>query len=55
MRARQLYSHLYASDSALVGAFARIDLPLLPELQQFTYVLFTGRVGGLASAWALLT
>ena len=38
----QHYSHLYGSDGALVGAFQRIDLPLLPDLSQYNYVLFTG-------------
>ncbi len=38
----QLYSHLYRTDGALVGAFQRIDIPILPELDQYNYVLFTG-------------
>ena len=41
----QLYSHLYRTDGALVGAFQRIDIPILPELDQYSYVLFTGKPG----------
>ncbi len=41
----QLYSHLYRTDGALVGAFQRIDIPILPELDQYNYVLFTGKPG----------
>ncbi|KAL4421857.1 hypothetical protein ABPG77_001339 [Micractinium sp. CCAP 211/92] len=37
----ELYSHLYRTDGALVGAFQRIDIPILPELDQYNYVLFT--------------
>lgn len=35
-------SHLYASDDAIFGTWQRIDIPLLPQLAQFNYVLFTG-------------
>jgi hypothetical protein len=35
------HSHLYASQEMVVGTWQRIDLPIIPELQQYTYVLFT--------------
>jgi hypothetical protein len=35
-------SHLYASDDSIFGTWQRIDIPLLPQLAQYTYVLFTG-------------
>ncbi|KAI7840968.1 hypothetical protein COHA_005197 [Chlorella ohadii] len=35
------YSQLYGSDGALVGAFQRMDIPILPQLDQYNYVLFT--------------
>ncbi|KAL4423983.1 hypothetical protein ABPG75_001284 [Micractinium tetrahymenae] len=37
----ELYSHLYRTDGALVGAFQRIDIPILSEFDQYNYVLFT--------------
>lgn len=42
----QKYSQLYGSDGALVGAFQRMDIPILHQLDQYNYVLFTG-----APAW----
>jgi hypothetical protein len=35
-------SHLYKTDGALVGAYQRIDIPILREFEQYNYVLFTG-------------
>ena len=35
------HSHLYASREAIVGTWQRIDIPLLPELRPFDYMLFT--------------
>ncbi|KAL4423954.1 hypothetical protein ABPG75_001255 [Micractinium tetrahymenae] len=44
-RHRDLYtrtaSHLYKSDGAILGAFQRIDIPILREFDQYNYVLFT--------------
>jgi hypothetical protein len=40
--ALQMYSHLYKTDGALVGAYQRIDIPILREFEQYNYVLFTG-------------
>ena len=34
-------SHLFASEELIVGTWQRIDLPLVPWLDQYTYVLFT--------------
>ncbi|KAI7840392.1 hypothetical protein COHA_005893 [Chlorella ohadii] len=34
-------SHLYSSAGRVVGAFQRIDIPILPQLLQFEFVLFT--------------
>jgi len=34
-------SHLFASEDSVVGTWQRIDLPLVPWIDQFTYVLFT--------------
>jgi len=34
-------SHLFASDSAVVGTWQRIDLPLVPWIDKYTHVLFT--------------
>jgi hypothetical protein len=34
-------SHLFASEHAVVGTWQRIDLPIVPWLDQYTYVLFT--------------
>lgn len=36
-------SHLYASPEMAVGTWQRIDIPIVPELEQFEYVLFTVR------------
>lgn len=38
----QHLSHLYKNTGALVGAYLRIDIPKLPQLDQYNYVLFTG-------------
>jgi hypothetical protein len=35
------HSHLYASTEMQIGTWQRIDIPKLPELQQYDYVLFT--------------
>jgi len=35
------YSHLYANPDMLVSTFQRIDLPLVEEITQYNYVLFT--------------
>ncbi len=53
--AMQKYSQLYGSDGALVGAFQRMDIPILPQLDQYNYVLFTGAhwARGLAAAGAM--
>ena len=40
--ALQMNSHLYKTDGALVGAYQRIDIPILREFEQYNYVLFTG-------------
>ena len=37
-----LRSHLFHTDEGVLGTFLRIDLPILPEMAQFTYVLYTG-------------
>ena len=34
-------SHLFASEDAVVGTWQRIDVPVVPWLDQFTYALFT--------------
>lgn len=34
-------SHLFMSNASIVGTWQRIDLPLIPWLDQYTYVLFT--------------
>jgi hypothetical protein len=34
-------SHLFASEDSIVGTWQRIDLPLVPWIDQFNYVLFT--------------
>jgi hypothetical protein len=34
-------SHLFASEDAIVGTWQRIDLPIVPWLDQYNYVLFT--------------
>ncbi|GAQ85030.1 hypothetical protein KFL_002180050 [Klebsormidium nitens] len=34
-------SHLYANPEMAVGTWQRIDIPIVPELEQFEYVLFT--------------
>ncbi|GBF93893.1 hypothetical protein Rsub_06892 [Raphidocelis subcapitata] len=34
-------SHLFASNESIIGTWQRIDLPIMPWLDQFTYVLFT--------------
>lgn len=34
-------SHLFASENSIVGTWQRIDLPLVPWIDQYTYVLFT--------------
>ena len=38
----QPLSHLYKNTGAIVGAYLRIDIPKLPQLDQYNYVLFTG-------------
>ncbi len=35
------HSHLYKTPDALVSTFQRVDLPLVPLLDQYTYVLYT--------------
>lgn len=35
------HSHLYASLNMTVGSWQRVDIPILPELTQYEYVLFT--------------
>ena len=35
------HSHLYASRAGIIGTWQRIDIPLLPELRPYDYVLFT--------------
>ena len=42
----QPLSHLYKNTGAIVGAYLRIDIPKLPQLDQYNYVLFTGACGG---------
>jgi hypothetical protein len=34
-------SHLFASERSIVGTWQRIDLPVVPWVDQYTYVLFT--------------
>lgn len=41
--ALQHFSHLYHSPGQVVGTFQRIDIPVLPQLLQYEFVLFTGR------------
>lgn len=41
----QIVSHLYKSDGSILGAFQRIDIPILREFDQYNYVLFTGGHG----------
>jgi len=36
------FSHLYQTDGAFVGGFQRIDIPILRNFDQYTYILFTG-------------
>lgn len=40
--ALQMHAPLYSSDGAVVGALQRVDLPLVKELDEFHYVLYTG-------------
>lgn len=35
------HSHLYADPQMQIGTWQRIDIPILPELSQWEYVLFT--------------
>ncbi|GFR49842.1 hypothetical protein Agub_g11783, partial [Astrephomene gubernaculifera] len=35
------HSHLFKSPDALVSTFQRVDLPVVPGLMQYTYVLYT--------------
>lgn len=35
------HSHLYASLDMTVGSWQRVDIPILPELSQYEYVVFT--------------
>ena len=35
------HSHLYANADMQIGTFQRIDIPVLPMLTQYEYVLFT--------------
>ncbi|KAI7840394.1 hypothetical protein COHA_005895 [Chlorella ohadii] len=37
----QRFSHLYSSPGRVVGTFQRIDIPVLPQLMQYEFVLFT--------------
>lgn len=41
----QHFSHLYQSPGQVVGTFQRIDIPVLPQLLQYEFVLFTGGQG----------
>eukprot|EP01023_Acetabularia_acetabulum_P000186 TRINITY_DN10082_c0_g2_i2.p1 TRINITY_DN10082_c0_g2~~TRINITY_DN10082_c0_g2_i2.p1 ORF type:complete len:696 (+),score=69.78 TRINITY_DN10082_c0_g2_i2:87-2174(+) len=38
---RDIHSHLYGSPEGIIGTFLRIDIPILSELSQYPYVLFT--------------
>jgi hypothetical protein len=35
------HSHLYATPETMVSTFMRVDLPVIPELDQYTYILYT--------------
>ncbi len=35
------HSHLYADPQMQIGTWQRIDIPILPELSEWEYVLFT--------------
>ena len=35
------HSHLYANNSMAVGTWQRMDVPLLPQLSEYEYILFT--------------
>jgi hypothetical protein len=35
------HSHLYGAEDSLVGTFQRVDVPMLPQLRQYNYILFT--------------
>ena len=35
------HSHLYKNPEMAVGTWQRIDIPILPELEQYEYILFT--------------
>eukprot|EP01025_Chloroclados_australasicus_P054071 TRINITY_DN6405_c0_g1_i1.p1 TRINITY_DN6405_c0_g1~~TRINITY_DN6405_c0_g1_i1.p1 ORF type:complete len:769 (-),score=34.50 TRINITY_DN6405_c0_g1_i1:335-2494(-) len=37
----QVHSHLYSNTEGIVGTFQRIDIPILPELMQYDFVLYT--------------
>lgn len=47
----QRFSHLYSSPGQVVGTFQRIDIPVLPQLVQYEFVLFTGRASRSRCAW----
>lgn len=50
----QRYSHLYSSPGRVVGTFQRIDIPTLPQLLQFEFVLFTGAARAASGCRALV-
>ncbi|GFR46701.1 hypothetical protein Agub_g8320 [Astrephomene gubernaculifera] len=41
MKENLQHSHLYKNPDALVSTFQRVDLPVVPILDQYTYVLYT--------------
>jgi hypothetical protein len=34
-------SHLYKTPELMVSTFMRVDMPVIPELDQYTYILYT--------------
>lgn len=36
-----MHSHLYRSPDMLVSTFQRVDLPIIPVLDQYQYILYT--------------
>ncbi|KAF5827655.1 hypothetical protein DUNSADRAFT_311 [Dunaliella salina] len=41
LQKNSMFSHLYANPDMLVSTFQRMDLPLVEEISQYNYVLFT--------------
>lgn len=40
-QANVVHSHLYSTSKALVSTFQRVELPIIPALDQYRYVLYS--------------